>query len=97
MRKTKFMPFKDQKLSTPVTTDAWIPTSILSTFSCTAKAFRNKFIRSMEIIWQIEEFWMIAKLLQNVDRFKWLGIDPPQQSFDLRVLNKKAVKRQLEI
>lgn len=62
-----------------------------------AEAFRDEVVAAFQIFREVEEFGVVAELLEHVDGFERLGLFAAQESFDLWGDDEEAVELELEV
>ena len=90
-------PFQDKEFSTPIAPHAVIPTTIPCRGSSTTEPFRYEFFGTLKVIRQVQQLWVVAKLLENIYGFQGLRVYTTQQSLDIRRLDEQPVQRELEV
>lgn len=95
-------PLQDHELSTPLRVHRrTLPTistaSSLAALVGPAEAFRNEVVAAFQVLRQVQEFGVIAELLEHVDGFERLGLFTAQESFDLWRDDEEAVELELEV
>ncbi len=88
-----YAPLEDHELSTPFAVHRLVPALVsrVCSGSCAAEALRKQLLRTTKVAREVEQFGVIAELLEDVDCLQRLRVRSTEQCLDLRRRDEETI------